>query len=558
MRARPWLQHYDQDVPATIDYPAVPLHSFLERAAQLYPQRPCTIFHGAELTYSQMNALVERLARGLAQTGIHIGDRVGVMLPNIPQFVAAFYAILKAGAIVVAINPQYKAPEVERQVNDAGVTWLIALDSAYQLLRSIQPHTEVKRLLITSMDESVVGGEHFLNYDLPAQAYPDLALAEQDRWLASLTQTGHHAMVELPDVGPDDVAIFQYTGGTTGIPKAAIGLHRNLVANTLQFRRWLVNMEDGKETLLAAIPMFHVYGMVLAMSLGVAAGASLVIIHNPRDLEDLLSSIEKYKATIFPGVPTMYNAINHFPGAQQGKYQLRSIKACISGSSPLLRETKDQFEALTGGKLVEGYGLSEAPTATHCNPILGENRPGSIGLPLSDVDAQIVDLEDGNTVLVPGETGELVVRGPQVMSGYHHMAEETAHVLQDSWLHTGDIGRMDVDGYFYIVDRKKDLIKVGGLQVWPREVEEVIAAHPAVQEVGVAGIPDTYHGEIVKAWVVLKSGKTISADEILAWCEASLSRYKIPRQVEFRDELPKTTVGKILRRELVRQHLAKA
>jgi long-chain acyl-CoA synthetase len=317
----------------------------------------------------------------------------------------------------------------------------------------------------------------------------------------------------------------------------------------------MVNAEEGKETLLMAIPLFHVYGMVAGMLFAIRTGASMVMIPNPRDLKDVLESIQKYKTTIFPGVPTMYNAINNNAEVLAGKYNLSTIKACISGSAPLMRETKEKFEALTGGKVFEGYGLSEAPTATHCNPLLGENRTGSIGIPLPDVDARIVSLDDEVTEMPVGEVGELVIKGPQVFKGYHNMPTETENALRDGWLHTGDIARQDEDGYFYIVDRKKELIKPGGYQVWPREVEEVIATNPKVKEVAVAGIPDPYRGETVKAWIILKPGEVMTEDELKEFCKDKMAKFKIPTHVEFREgELPKTTVGKILRRELVRQH----
>jgi long-chain acyl-CoA synthetase len=354
-------------------------------------------------------------------------------------------------------------------------------------------------------------------------------------------------------VTPDDPAIFQYTGGTTGIPKCAVGLHRNLVANALQFRHWLANVEEGRETVLVAIPMYHVYGMVLGMSLGIMLGARIVLAPDPRDINRLLSTLEGQKVTIFPGVPSLYNAIIQHPGVQAGQYNLRTIKACISGSAPLPRLVKEKFEALTGGRLVEGYGLSEAPTATHCNPILGENRSGSIGLPLPDVECRIVSLEDGRASLDPGQVGELAIRGPQVMAGYHALPEETQAVLREGWLFTGDVARMDEDGYFYLVDRKKDVIKSGGFQVWPNEVEAVINAHPKVLESAVAGVRDPWRGEVVKAWVVAKKGEAIGAEEVRAWCRESLAGYKVPYLVEFREALPRTGVGKVLRRELVRQ-----
>jgi long-chain acyl-CoA synthetase len=356
------------------------------------------------------------------------------------------------------------------------------------------------------------------------------------------------------DIRPDDFALFQYSGGTTGVPKGAIALHRNLVANTLQISSWFGVTEPGKETLLMAIPLFHVYGMVAGMNFAIAKVATLVMVPNPRDLKDVLENIQKYKATLFPGVPAMYNGINNYPDVAAGKYDLSSIKACISGSAPLLLETKLRFEELTGGKLFEGYGLSEAPTATHCNPLFGENRTGSIGLPLPDVECRIISLDDEMTVLEPNEIGELILRGPQIMHGYYNMPTETGNTLREGWLYTGDIARMDEDGYFYIVDRKKELIKPGGYQVWPREVEEVIALNPKVLDVGVAGIPDPYRGETVKAWVVVKPGETLTEGELKEWCREKLATYKVPTHIEFRSELPKTTVGKILRRELIRQH----
>jgi len=357
--------------------------------------------------------------------------------------------------------------------------------------------------------------------------------------------------VALPIITPEDVAVLQYTGGTTGTPKGAVGLHRNLAANTLQFRCWLSGLTDGREVALVAIPLFHVYGMVIGMSVSVALGASMVLLPNGRDITAILQRIEQYHATLFPGVPALYHAVNQHPDVLAGRYNLHSVKACISGSAPLPVTVKADFEQLTGGKVMEGYGLSEAPTATHCNPMLGENRPGSIGLPLPDVDCRIVLMADGQTPLVVGQAGELLIRGPQVMQRYHNQPAETAAALVDGWLHTGDIARMDADGYFYLVGRKKELIKVSGYQVWPAEVESVIIAHPAVKEVGVAGVPDEARGEAVKAWVVLHPGQLATADEIRQWCLDQLAHYKAPREIVFVSALPRTTVGKLLRRELI-------
>lgn len=555
MDERPWYKCYDAGVPRHIDYPEITLNEMLEDAARKYPDAPCTIFKGAKITYREMNELSDRLAAGLADLGIKKGDRVGIFMPNTPQFVLSYFAILKAGAVVVAINPLYSPREIEHQVNDAGIEVMLVMSNFYNLVKKVQPNTKIRTLVVTNLKEALPPVLAFL-FSLTKEKKGGfrVTLAEGDQWMQDMIALHNPEDRPKLDIGPDDVALFQYSGGTTGISKGAIAMHRNLVANALQIRIWIVNAEDGKETTLMAIPLFHVYGMVAGMLFSVRAGAAMVMVPNPRDVKDVLENIQKYRASVFPGVPTMYNAINNHPDVLAGKYNISSIKGCISGSAPLMRETKEKFEALTGGSLREGYGLSEAPTATHCNPVLGENRTGSIGLPFPDVDCRIISLDDEVTEMPLGEIGELVIKGPQVFKGYHNMPTETANTLRDGWLYTGDIARMDEDGYFYIVDRKKELIKPGGFQVWPREVEEVISSHPKVLEVGVAGIPDPYRGETVKAWVVVKPGETLTEEEVKDWCKDRLAKYKAPTHVEFRNELPKTTVGKILRRELVRQH----
>jgi long-chain acyl-CoA synthetase len=554
MDDKPWLKSYDKGVPATINYPPVTLFELLEEAARKYPDNPCTIFKGEKITYKEMNTLTDRLAAGLVSLGVKKGDRVGIFMPNSPQFVLSYFAILKAGGVVVATNPLYSPREIEHQANDAGFAIMLVMSNFYNTIKEVQPKTKISKLIVTNIKEALSPIMAFL-FSLTKEKKGGFRvdLAEGDIWLQDLMAGFRPEDRPTVDIGPDDLALFQYSGGTTGVSKGAIALHRNLVANTLMLRAWLVNCEDGKEVVLMAIPLFHVYGMVAGMCFAIRAGGAMVMVPNPRDLKDVLDSLQKYRVTIYPGVPTMYNAINNHPDVKAGKYKLNTIKACISGSAALLRETKDRFEALTGGKLIEGFGMSEAPTATHANPLFGENPPGSIGLPLSDIDCRIISLEDEVTVLPVGEIGELVLRGPNVMKGYHNMPTETANSLREGWLYTGDIARMDENGYFYIVDRKKELIKPGGYQVWPREVEEVIAANPKVMEVGVAGIPDPYRGETVKAWVVLKPGETATEDEIKEWCKERMAKFKVPTHVEFRPELPKTTVGKILRRELVRQ-----
>jgi long-chain acyl-CoA synthetase len=562
MKDRPWIARYDKGVPVSIDYPKAPLFHFLEDSARKYPDRACTIFKGAVVTYKEMNDLTDHLAAALVDMGVKKGDRVGIFMPNTPQFVMAYYAILKAGGVVVATNPLYTASEIEYQASDAGIEVMFVMTNFYKTIKAAQPKTKIRKIIVTNLKESLPPLMRLL-FTLAKEKKGGFriegGLAEGEVWMKDLLAKYAGAKRPALEISPDDTALFQYSGGTTGISKGAVAMHRNVVANALQIKNWMTGLNEGQEVVLMAIPLFHVYGMVAGMSFAMASGASMVMVPNARDLKDVLDNIAKYKATIFPGVPALYNGINNHPDVKAGKYNLSSIKACISGSAPLLRETKEQFEKLTGGKVFEGYGLSEAPTATHCNPLNGVNKTGSIGMPLPDVDVKIISLDDGETELGQGEIGEIIINGPQVMKGYHNMPTETANTLRTmkdgkTWLFTGDIAQMDEDGYYYIVDRKKELIKPGGFQVWPREVEEVLITHPKIMDVGVAGIPDPYRGETVKAWIVMKPGEKITEEELKAFCKEHLAAYKVPTHYEFRDELPKTTVGKILRRELVRQH----
>ena len=533
-KMKPWLSHYDEGVPAKIDLPDVSLVDVFKDAVDRYGDATCLIFHDESMTYSMVNDLSDRMARHLLKQGLRKGERVGIFLPNTPEFVISYYGILKAGGVVMAINPAFRPAEVKSQAAESGIQCLILSGNAYQEIKYIQADTTITQFIVIS-DET--GGVN--DNDLT--------------WDTLMRENAEGQAVNIP-VSPEDPAVFQYSGGTTGTPKCAIGLHRNLVANVLQFSHWLVNTEAGKETVMVAIPMYHVYGMVLGMNLAIWMGARMVLIPDPRDLDGLLAAIQKYQATVFPGVPNIYAAINRYPPVVEGKYDLSSIKACISGSTTLPLKVKQDFEALTNGHLVEGYGLSEAPTATHCNPILGENRDGSIGLPLPGVDCRIVDLEYGTHVLGIGEVGELIIRGPQVMAGYHQQMEETNMVLRDGWLFTGDVARMDEDGFFYLVDRKKDVIKVGGFQVWPKEIETVLIRHPKVREAAVAGVLDEEGAEVAKAWIVPVEGESLTEEELRTFCANDLTRYKIPKYFEFRETLPRTTVGKVLRRILAEEH----
>jgi long-chain acyl-CoA synthetase len=556
MKDRPWVEHYDEGVPAKLEYPDnFPLYTFFDQAVAQYPDKACTIFNGAEISYKEMDDLSGRLAVGLAGLGIKKGDRVGLFIPNTPQFVIAYLALLKLGAVVVATNPLYTEREIEYQVNDAGVEVMILMTNNYEKVKNIQHKTRIRQIVATNIKEALPPLLRVLfTLAREKKAGFRVTLRDNDVWMKDLIANSSAEDRPQVEVKDDDTVLLQYSGGTTGVSKGVVATNRGLVANTFQNDAWNSSAEKGNEVVLMAIPLYHAYGMVVGMLLGMKQGASLVMVPDPRNIKDLLDNIQKYKCTLFPGVPALYNAINNHPDVEAGKYDLSSIRTCLSGSAPLLRETKEEFERITGGVLTEGFGLSEAPVATHCNPVQGINKAGSIGMPLPDVECRIIDLDDERTVLPQGEVGELVIKGPQVMKGYHNMPTETMNTLREGWLYTGDIAYMDEDGYFYIVDRKKELIKPGGFQVWPREVEEVIQDNPKVREVGVAGIPDAKSGEAVKAWVVVKEGETLTEDEVRAWCKERLAGYKVPKQVEFMDELPKTTVGKILRRELVRSH----
>jgi len=563
MSAKPWLKNYDAGVPQSLEpYPNAPIFHLLDESARKHPDAPCTIFKGAVITYKQMNEMSDQLAAGLASIGVKKGDRVGIMMPNIPQFVLAFYAILKAGGVVVAMNPTYPAAELINPLNDAEIEVVLVMSKFYNTINEARPKTKLKKVIVTSVKEALppLLGVLFGIAKEKKDGHHVTQLREGDMWLKDLAAKFKSAARPAVTVTAEDRALFQYSGGTTGTPKAAVALHKNIVANTLQIKAWLTDAKEAGEVTLMAIPLFHVYGMVAGMSFSIAGSNPLVMIPDARDLKDLFANINKYKPTIFPGVPRLYNAINNHPDVAAGKVNLKTIRACISGSAPLLLDTKTRFEALSGAVVFEGFGMSEAPTATHCNPFKGKNKEGSIGMPLPDMEVKIIDLDDGKTEMAVGEVGEIIVRGPQVMWGYHNMPTETQNTLRDMgdggkpWLFTGDIARMDEDGYFYIVDRKKELIKIGGFQVWPRDIEEALAANPKVLEAAAAGVPHPEHGETVKAWVVLKPGESATESELKAWCTEKLAKYKVPYQIEFRPELPKTAVFKVLRRELVRQH----
>ena len=547
----PWLDNYDHHVPPHLEYPQVTIVELFLDAVNQTPERIFLIHRGKKYNYSEVYQQVISLANQLHLDGIRKGDRVAMLLPNIPEFITAYYAILLCGGIVVALNPSYKGYELEYLLKDASPKMIVCLPQHLEVLENINIYTTFVKIIVINQRDAEDQRAHHRNPEFAVNK----KVADKVILYDDILRNRKGTIAEsFPAISGSDAAIFQYSGGTTGSPKAAIGMHQNIVCNAVQFAVWC-NLIPNEEVILAAIPLYHVYGMVLAMNLGVYIGASLVLIDDPRDIESLLKSLKTYQVTFFPGVPSIYYAINQNPRLINGEIHLESIKACISGSAPLHPSIKQEFEHLTQARLMEGYGLSEAPTATHCNPLLGINKAGSIGMPLPDVVCKIVDLETGEKELGINEVGELIIKGPQVMLGYHNRDEENELTLKDGWLFTGDVARCDEDGYYFIVDRKKSLIKVNGLQVWPNEVETIIASHPLIKESAVGGVPDLAHGENVIAWVVVKNGEVVSSEEIQNWCRQFLSGYKVPSEVMFVENLPRTGVGKILRRELIANYL---
>jgi len=545
---RPWYKFYDEGVPHHIDYPEVPLPTLVEEKAREYSRNVAIHFMKTDITYDEFQKSIDRLATALYDIGIRKGDRISLMLPNSPQFMIAFYAALKLGAIIVQTNPLYMPYELEHILNDSGAETIITLAILRPKVEAVWGKTPLKRVIYTSLAEympKLLGFGYKLRMKI--KGLPT-GIPKGDNIYAFQDLLSYPINPPTVDINPkEDVALFQYTGGTTGFPKAAMLTHYNLVVNAYQTIHWFPHLEWGKEVILAVLPFFHVYGMTVAMNFSTLTGSKIILV--PRfNVRQVVKLIEKHRVTLFPGAPKIYIEVINMPGVE--KYDLSSIKACISGSAPLPVKVKEEFERLTGAKLVEGYGLSEASPVTHANPIMGLNKAGSIGIPFPDTDAKIVDPEDGETEMPVGEAGELIIKGPQVMKGYWNRPEETAKTLRNGWLYTGDIAKMDEDGYFYIVDRKKDMIIVSGYNVYPREVEEVLFRHPAVKEVAVVGVPDPKSGERVKAFVVLKEGATATAEEIIEFCRKHLAKYKCPKEVEFRKELPKSFIGKVLRRVL--------
>jgi len=546
---RPWLNFYEEGVPHSIEVPELTLGELFSEAVTESPEHQAVSFFGKKFSYRTLGLQVEQFAHALSELGVKKGDRVAILLPNIPQYPVVHFGALKIGAILVPTNPLYVERELTYQLVDSGAETIVTLDSFYSKIANIKSETSLKRIIVTRLQEYlpatlkliypiksfIEGNRSKVEYGSEVFRFQDLLAAQEEREVFS------------GEVKNGDTAMFLYTGGTTGLSKGAILTHSNLVANVMQIRLWYNRVDVGEEAVLCALPFFHSYGLTTCLHLAVLLRSKMILIPNPRDIKTVLKTIQKEKASLFSGVPTLYVAINNHP--QVERYDLSSIKCCVSGGAPLPLSVAKQFEELSGGRLVEGYGLSETSPVTHANPIRGKRIEGSIGLPMPSTDAMIVDPETKKPLRV-GQVGELAVQGPQVMQGYWQKTEETDMVLQEDWLYTGDLAKIDDDGYFYIVDRQKDMIIAGGFNIFPREIEDVLFEHDKVLEAAVIGVEDEYRGETVKAFIVTKPGEVLTEREIISFCKQRLAPFKVPKLIEFRESLPKSNIGKILRRVL--------
>lgn len=546
---KPWLDHYPAEVPITYDYPKQNLAQFLVESTKLYPEHIALDFLGKKISYKVLLDSVYRYSNALLKLGIRKGDRVAIMLPNCPQAVIAYYGTLMMGGIVVMTNPLYMPRELEYQLRDASVQMIVTLDILVDRVKKATEKEPLNYILVTSVKDYLPFPKNLI-YPLTTKktgepiTYGNGVLSFLPL-LKQSTATPTNTSIDADE----DIALIQYTGGTTGIPKGVMLTHSNLIANTIQTKLWFYRAQMGTERYLAALPFFHVFGMTVLLNQSMIMAGTLILL--PRfEINQVLKTIERLKPSFFPGAPTMYIAVINHPDVH--KFDLSSVNTCVSGAASLPREVQDRFESLTGGKLIEGYGLTESSPVTHCNNIWEKRKIGSIGIPFPDTEARIVHPESGEE-MPQGEIGELIIRGPQVMRGYWQQPEETYKALRDGWLYTGDLARMDEEGFFYILDRRKDLIIAGGYNIYPREVEEVLFEHPDVEEAVVAGVVDPYRGETVKAYIILKEGSTANEEELKRWCKDKLAVYKVPKIYEFRDTFPKTLVGKVLRRKLIEE-----
>jgi len=562
---KPWLQFYDEGVPASIDYPPIPLDKLLEQSAAKHPEHPAIIFGGSlgskvmdsQLLYGELDDAVNRFAAAVQALGVNKGDRVAIFMPNCPQFVIAYYGAMRAGGIAVPGNFLYTASEIQNLLNDSGAEIVIALTSFYKMIDSVRENTKLRHVVATNIKEYFPSPlKQLFTLMKEKKGGHAVKLAnDNDMWFQDFL-AGANLPPDKVEKGPEETACLIYTGGTTGIPKGAELTHRNVVSNAIAGSYWS-HSREAKEVSIGALPFFHSYGMTAVMNMTIATAGTMVLIADPRDVMHIMGSISKHKATLYCAVPSSYTRINTHPDVK--KFDLSSVLVCLSGAAPLPKQVQETFQEITGGKLVEAFGMTESSPATHVNP-LSRNKIGTIGTPWPDTDVRIVDIDTGEEELAQGEIGEMIMQGPQIMKGYWRMPTETANMLREhpqigpgKWLHSGDIALMDEDGYFRIVDRKKDMIICGGYNVYPRNIEEVLYKHPAVKEAGVVGMTDEYRGETVIAFVVLNDGMGATEQEIIDHCAESLAKYKVPSKVLFRTMLPMTAVGKVLRRELVKE-----
>ena len=556
MTEKVWLASYPKEVPHSIELPEIPVHKFLTQAFESMPNKVAIHFMGRELTYKELYESALKFANYLHSLGVEKGDRVAIMLPNCPQAVIAYYGTMYAGGVVVQTNPLYTERELQYQMADSGAKVILVMDILYPRAMKILHETNIENVIVSGIKDYLPFPKNLVYPFIQKKQYGFSVKVEHsgtNHLFTEIMKMGKLDKIEQEFDFEKDLALLQYTGGTTGYPKGVMLTHKNLIANTLMCDAWMYKCKKGEETIFGILPFFHVYGMTTVLILSVMQQGKMVLL--PKfDAEQALKTIDKQKPTLFPGAPTMYIGLLNHPDL--AKYDLSSIKACLSGSAALPLEVQEKFEELTGGRLVEGYGLTETSPVTHANPIWDHRINGSIGLPWPNTEAVI--LRSGESEVLPvGEIGEIAVKGPQVMKGYWNRPEETAMTFTDGWFLTGDLGYMDEKGYFYVVDRKKDMIIAGGFNIYPREVEEVLYEHEAIQECVVAGIPDPYRGETVKAYIVLKEGKSVTDKELNEYCRKNLAAYKVPRLYEFRQELPKTAVGKILRRTLIEEEKQK-
>jgi len=553
--SRPWLKFYDAEVPDTLEIPPITIPDLLKNAAERHPNQTATVFLGARLTYSELKQQVDKLAAALHHLGVSQGDRVAIMMPNCPPTVIAYYATLSLGAVTVMTNPLYVERELEHQWGDSGVKVVMSLDLFWPQIEAVKQKLSINHVILGGIQDYM---------PLVKKTLAPLELRRQGKWVkVDYGDTVHsfkklmsqsHSSPPQVEINPEDLACLQYTGGTTGLPKGAMLSHRNLIASISQIRSFLLfDHGEAQDIALAIMPFFHVYGMNGLMNLGMHMAATLVLIPQP-EIKTIVDAIVAERPTFFTGIPALFSALNNYKTIDQ--VDLTSIKAVFSGAAPLPVDVMEQFEARTGARIAEAYGMTESSSVTHVNPLKGQRKFGSIGVPIIGTDAKIVDVDDPTKELGVDEVGELMVKGPQVMQGYWNRPDETSTVMIDGWMRTGDIAQMDEEGYFYIVDRKKDMILSAGFNVYPREVEEVLYQHPKVQEAAVVGLPDDIRGEKITAYVMLVPGETATPAEIRSFCRERLAPYKQPRKIIFRDDLPKSLAGKVLRRQLREETLA--